>query len=46
MADQDKWEVDSDGEAGSFFDSNAYEKEFDDKRENPVSMGGEVHAEV
>ena len=46
MADEDKWGVDSDGGVGPFFDAIAYEKEFDDNRENPMSMGGEGHAEV
>ena len=44
--DKDKRKVDSDGHAGPFFDAIADEKEFDDDRENPVSMGGEAHAEV
>ena len=29
-----------------FFYAIAYEKEYDDDRENPVSMGGEAHVEV
>ena len=37
---KDKWEVDSDGEVGPFFDAIADEKEFGDVRDNPVSMGG------
>ena len=46
VADQDKWEVDSDGEVGPFFGAIADEKEFDDDRENPVSKGGEGATEV
>ena len=46
VADEDKWEVDSDGEVGPFFDAIADEKEFDDGRESPVSMGGEGATEV
>ena len=45
-ADQDKWEVDSDGEVGPFFNTIADEKGFDNVRENTVSKGGEVHVEV
>ena len=41
-----KWEVDSDGDADPFFDAISDEKKFDYYRENPMSMGGEVHAEV
>ena len=44
--DKDKWEVDYVGDVGLFFDTIVYEKEFDDDRENPMSMGGEVHVEV
>ena len=39
--DKDKWEVDYDGGVGPFFDATAYDKEFDDDRENPVSRVGE-----
>ena len=46
VEDQDKWEVDSDGEVGPFFDAIAYEKYFDHDRENPVSMRGEGATEV
>ena len=44
--DKYKWEVDSDAEVGPFLDAIAYEKEFDDNRENTVSMGGKGHVEV
>ena len=46
MADQDKWEVDSYGEVGPFFDSIVDEKYVEDNRENTVSMGGEINVEV
>ena len=38
--DKYKWEVDYVGKFGTFFDDIADEKDFDDGRENPVSMGG------
>ena len=41
-----KWEVDSDGNADPFFDAIVDEKKFDYYRENPMSMGGEVHVKV
>ena len=44
--DKFKWEVDYDGDVGTFFDAIAYEKEFDEDRENPVSMGGDGHVGV
>ena len=34
------------GELVPFFYAIADEKEFDNYRENPVSVGGEVHVEV
>ena len=40
VADQDKWQVDSDGETSPFFDFITDLKEFDDYRDKPVSMGG------
>ena len=40
MADQDKWEVDYDGEVGTFFDAISDEKESKNDRKNPVSMRG------
>ena len=42
VVDQNKWEVDYNGEVGTFFDTIAYQKEFDDDINNPVSTGGEV----
>ena len=42
-ADQDKWKVDSYGEVCTFLNHTIDKKEFDDDRDNPVSMGGEVH---
>ena len=44
--DKDKWEFDSDGESGPLFDTIADDKEFDNYRENTVSMGGEINVEV
>ena len=43
---KDKWEVDYDGDVGLFFYAIADEKEFDDSRDNLVSMVGEGHFEV
>ena len=37
---------DYDGEVGPFFGAIADEKEFDDKKENPLSTGGEGHSEI
>ena len=45
-ADKYKWEVDYDGEVSPFFDAIADEKEFNDVRENPVSMGGKGDLEA
>ena len=44
--DQEKWEVDYDGEVGPFFDAITEGKDFDNKKENPLSTGGEGHAEI
>ena len=44
--DQDKWEVEYDGEVGTFYDAIADKKEFDGDRENIASMVGEGHDEV
>ena len=46
MADQNKWEVDSDGEVGSILDAISDEREYDDDRDNPVSTEGKVYNEV
>ena len=46
MADQDKGEVDSDGEVGPILDAIADEREFDDDRDNTVSMEGKGYNEV
>ena len=40
MADQDKWEADDDGEVFPLLNNIAEEKEFDNERDNNVSMGG------
>ena len=45
-ADKDKWEVDYDEEVGNCFGAIEYEEEFDHYKENPMSIVGEVHAEV
>ena len=44
--DQDKWEVDYDGEVGTFFNAIVDEKYFDDERGNPVYLQGEKAIEV
>ena len=44
--DQDKWEVDSDEEVGTFFYAISDEKYFGGDIDNPVSMGGEENNEV
>ena len=46
MADQDKGEVDSDGEVGPILDAIADKREFNDDRDNPVSMEGKGYNEV
>ena len=46
VSDQDKWEVDSGGGVGKILGVIADEKEFDNDRDNTVSMVEEVHAEV
>ena len=40
VADQDKWEADDDGEVFPLLNNIAEEKEFDNERDNNVSMGG------
>ena len=45
-ADEEKWEVYSDGGVGPFLNVIADDKEFDDDRDNPVSMGGKGQVEV
>ena len=46
VADQDKGEVDYDGEVGPILDAISYEMEFDNDRDNPVSMEGKGYNEV
>ena len=46
MADQDKGEVDSDGEVGPILYAIADEREFDNDRDNHVSMEGKGYNEV
>ena len=45
-ADKEKCKVDYGGYFGSFFGAIADKKDFEDNRENPVSMRGEGHVEV
>ena len=40
------WEVDYDGDTGTFFGAISDEKDIYDNRDNSVPMGGEVHVEV
>ena len=46
MADQDKWEVDSNGEVGPILDAISDEREYDEDRDNPVSTEGKGYNEV
>ena len=46
MADQDKWEVDPDGEVGPILDAISDEREYDDDIYNPVFMEGKGYNEV
>ena len=43
---KEKWEIDCDGDVSPFFGAIAYEKKFDDDRDNHVSLGGKGHVGV